>query len=1523
MKKFLPSLLLLCLFSSRAPLSAQVLINEILASNASVNADPDFNTYSDWVELYNAGATAVNLGGYFISDNPTTPDKYFIPNGVSIPAHGYLLIWLDGNSIGLHAGFKASAAGESILLSNSIGTLLDQVDYPAQTVNISYGRSSDGTGAWGFFTHPTPGASNNNSPFFDGFAEFVTHCSPAGGFFNGTQTVTIRNPSQVGTVRYTIDGAVPTESSTVYTGPIQLTETTVLKCRVFRNGKIPGPVEVNTYFIDENFNQRGFLPVVSLSDDPKYFFAPDSGLYAQNFKPDWEYPIHIEFYEPEGTLAFHHDAGFTIGGENAWELPQKPLNIHSRKQYGASKITYQIFPDNPRNQFDNITFRCSGNDWSQTLLRDNLEQHLMKPASNLDVQDYRLCIVYINGKYWGIHSIVTQQGDEYYHYKYGVAADSIDEIYNDGEVLLGDDQAYQAMVNRLNTGVSDDASFGELEKLMDVGNYTDYIQDELFCSNTSWGHNIGCWRMKNDTSRFRWEPFDFDRGFYLNNAGGVDMDFFTSTTGASWSNPAWATLWLRKMLENDQYKARFYSRFADHLYVTFNPRQVDRRVDALTAQIVKEIPYHVNRWTGTTSNYGNGIPTVAYWENEIANLHAYPRTRSSYLYTHLSSYFGLSGTIQLGLDVSNPQAGTIRVHALQVPEYPWNGLYFKQIPLRLQAEERAGFHFVRWEKSVQAELSLIAAGSSWKYHDTNNDPLTAWRDAGYDDGGWLTGNAQFGYGDGDEVTTLDFGGNSNNKIISYYFRNKFELNGPIPPGMTLRMIVDDGAIVYLNGTELLRYNMPTSNVNFSTLATASISGATETSWQSFDVPATALKSGENTLAVEVHQAAANSSDVSFDLQLSAQAATAPVFYSASPVIDLMLGDTAVAFKAIFESTGQCVLPDTIYNDMILTAACSPYIAAGNVTLKPNVHLQVEAGVEIQFPQDADFWVLGSIDVTGTENAPCKITTTAGASRWGGMLFWYPSGVSHLNHFVVDRGSAGKQRLFFPAAISVYHGTVVMDHITALTNFDNPIVGRFSDITLTNSNINLNATGDCVNVKYGKGHVEGNVFEGGTAIDADGIDYDGVTDGIIRRNIVRNFVGENNDGIDIGEQCKNLQIEENFIYNCLDKGISIGQQSEVHARNNTIARTTIGMGLKDESPVYVDHCTIYGTQKGISAYEKHAGDKGGVGTITNTIASNSSIDGFDADTTSALIISNSLSDTENAPTGANNLSLDPKIDNPDHYLFHLLPSSPCIGAASDGSEIGATYHPNYDGQPAILVSEIYYNDTQNGDDEFLEILNPGAETVYLGGFSLQNAVEYTFPNGTAIAPNERIIIANKAGNYIGGGHQVFEWSKGRLSNEGEQILLFDEHGILIDFVRYSSESPWPDTTATYGRSLELISETLDNHFHTSWIVGPAGGTPGTGTVGTHTPNAQALVQMALYPNPAVTVLNIAVQGVEENEINLVISDLQGKICRSERVNVFAGHALKQVQLNEFAAGSYVAYVLNRQGNRVGQVMFEKR
>ena len=127
----------------------------------------------------------------------------------------------------------------------------------------------------------------------------------------------------------------------------------------------------------------------------------------------WEYPVHLEFYEPDGLAGFHHDAGIQVGGQNAWILPQKLLNIYSRGQYGSGHFDYQLFPDNPRTRFGDIVLRCSGNDWSYTMFRDGMMQGLIDQATDMDNQDFRPCLVYINGQYFGIHNIREKQDAEY------------------------------------------------------------------------------------------------------------------------------------------------------------------------------------------------------------------------------------------------------------------------------------------------------------------------------------------------------------------------------------------------------------------------------------------------------------------------------------------------------------------------------------------------------------------------------------------------------------------------------------------------------------------------------------------------------------------------------------------------------------------------------------------------------------------------------------------------------------------------------------------------------------------------------------------------------------------------------------------------------------------------------------------------------------------------------------------------------------------------------------------------------
>jgi hypothetical protein len=167
-------------------------------------------------------------------------------------------------------------------------------------------------------------------------------------------------------------------------------------------------------------------------------------------------------------------------------------------------------------------------------------------------------------------------------------------------------------------------------------------------------------------------------------------------------------------------------------------------------------------------------------------------------------------------------------------------------------------------RSATVDTTLIAFGSSWKYLDNGSNQGTAWRVNGFPDGGWATGNAELGYGDGDEATVVSFGPNSGAKYITTYFRKTFNVADPsLFQSLSLTLLCDDGAVAFLNGTEVRRTNMPGGAVAFNTLA--SVQGEEIT--DAVSINPTLLNTGTNVLAVEIHQAAINSSDISFDAQL--------------------------------------------------------------------------------------------------------------------------------------------------------------------------------------------------------------------------------------------------------------------------------------------------------------------------------------------------------------------------------------------------------------------------------------------------------------------------------------------------------------------------------------------------------------------------------------------------------------------------------------------------------------------------------
>ena len=136
----------------------QASINEFLASNVANIADPQYNEYSDWIELYNAGAASVNISGWYLADQQGTVPGWRLPANTIIQPRGFLLIWADGRNTGLHTDFKLSAGGEEVVLYDDQSVMKDDIIFDAQKQDISYGRKTNGGTPWGLFTRPTPGS---------------------------------------------------------------------------------------------------------------------------------------------------------------------------------------------------------------------------------------------------------------------------------------------------------------------------------------------------------------------------------------------------------------------------------------------------------------------------------------------------------------------------------------------------------------------------------------------------------------------------------------------------------------------------------------------------------------------------------------------------------------------------------------------------------------------------------------------------------------------------------------------------------------------------------------------------------------------------------------------------------------------------------------------------------------------------------------------------------------------------------------------------------------------------------------------------------------------------------------------------------------------------------------------------------------------------------------------------------------------------------------------------------------------
>lgn len=589
---------------------AGIIINEVMIGNTNTLED-NFAETPDWIELYNPTEMRIEIGNFFLSDNPGNLQMWRFPEDFFIDPGEYLLIYASGKDsvagTGIHSNFSLGADGEPVILSDIDGNILDTCVLAPMPYDVSYGRSSQDL-SFQYMPYATPGEANGL-----GWPSFTPDpmLHQEGGLYAAGSVIAIDVPEGA-QVYYTIDASDPTQNSQLYTGPFQINETTVLKARAYADGKLESDIIIATYFV----NIEHELPVVSITTDPVYLWSDHAGIYAYgtsydkdhmpiegaNFNEDWEVPANIEMYEIDGSKALSQGIGLRIFGAFSRAEIKKSFTIVARSQYGSPTIDYPIFPSLPYDEYKSVILRSGASEWYSSMIRDSLLTSLAGDTTDLDVQAYYPVIVYLNGEYWGVYFFREKINKYYLEQHYGMDPENVDVIYGNGtssrHALAGTNENWKALREYVTThDLSDPANYEYVTNWVDIDSYMDMVINEIYVGNQDTG-NIKCYREKTEDAKWRWFYYDVDWGFFYTGSANVltnNLYKYINEDGHG-AGQGFETWLIMGLLDNEGFKTQFIERFAYHINVTYDSDRVIERINEIYEILDPEMEQDRTHW---------------------------------------------------------------------------------------------------------------------------------------------------------------------------------------------------------------------------------------------------------------------------------------------------------------------------------------------------------------------------------------------------------------------------------------------------------------------------------------------------------------------------------------------------------------------------------------------------------------------------------------------------------------------------------------------------------------------------------------------------------------------------------------------------------------------------------------------------------------------------------------------------------------------------------------------------------------
>ena len=655
-----------------------VRINEFMADNAETLADQDGDD-SDWAELLNATAAPVDLLGWGLSDDPADPFKWTFPS-VTLQPGEYLVVFASDKNLTnpsgeLHTNFKLTADGEWFGLTHPSGVVSSEYapQFPPQTTDVSYGF--DGTGT-SFFVDPTPGTTNAGT--VDGFVQ-DTEFDVDRGFFTAPFAVAITSDTEGATIRYTTDGSAPTETTgTVYTGPLWITETTVLRAIATKPNWAPTNVDTQTYvFLDQVVQQPAIVPgypnpvydvgagndvathdyemdpavvndpayqdvvVPALESIPTLSVAVDPGqIFFGGFydATDVEVECSIEVLYADDPAASHQSsAGIE---SHSHKRLKRSLRLNFRAEYGDAKFETDLFEKAPLNgdtaldEFDTLILRAGNNrSWARNWNPDKttyvIDQFYRDSQIAMSGHGSRGTFVhlYINGLYWGLYNIV-ERSDEKFTSAYFDGAKEDWFAVSHGGVISGDAARWDYLKGQLtNKNMANAANYAELLEYLEPSDFSDYLILNWWTATGDWPTNNWYGGNRNPTSPlgatphqfFAWDgewSWDAPNGF-ANPSGQahVHPDFESHKSGG----PTIAKIW-HAARANEEFMLLFADRVHEH---TGPGGALDETVAKARLKVLTDFVY--DAVVAESARWGDALSELFYplrtrdvdWQNEV------------------------------------------------------------------------------------------------------------------------------------------------------------------------------------------------------------------------------------------------------------------------------------------------------------------------------------------------------------------------------------------------------------------------------------------------------------------------------------------------------------------------------------------------------------------------------------------------------------------------------------------------------------------------------------------------------------------------------------------------------------------------------------------------------------------------------------------------------------------------------------------------------------------------------------------